>query len=85
MLARGGCPMAAQTSKPSHSSEDSVIQIHGVLGGNKNSVMAKVRYTTSKSTPKNHAERPLLVTRNAVRVCPGTSSGITKFSEHEAD
>jgi hypothetical protein len=52
MLARGGCPMAAQTSKPSHSSEDSVIQIHGVLGGNKNSVMAKVRYTTSKSTPK---------------------------------
>jgi hypothetical protein len=24
-------------------------------------------------------------TAAALRVCPGTSSGITKFSEHEAD
>jgi hypothetical protein len=23
--------------------------------------------------------------RRSLRVCPGTSSGITKFSEHEAD
>ena len=28
--------------------------------------MAKIRYTMSTSTPTNHAERPLLVTRDAV-------------------
>ncbi len=30
--------------------------------------MAKIRYTISTSTPTNHAERPLLVTREAVMV-----------------
>ena len=30
--------------------------------------MAKIRYTISTSTPKNHAERPLFVTSYAVIV-----------------
>ena len=30
--------------------------------------MAKIRYTISMSTPTNHADRPLLVTRDAVMV-----------------
>ena len=39
-----------------------------VRGGNRYSVMAKIRYTISTSTPTNHAERPLLVTSDAVMV-----------------
>ena len=30
--------------------------------------MAKIRYTINMSTPTNHAERPLLVTRDTVMV-----------------
>jgi len=37
-------------------------------GGKRYSVIAKIRYTISTSTPTNHAERPLLVNRNAVSV-----------------
>ena len=37
-------------------------------GGNRYSVMAKMRYTASTSTPTNHADRPLFVTSVAVRV-----------------
>ena len=37
-------------------------------GGKRYSVIAKIRYTISTSTPTNHAERPLLVNRNAVTV-----------------
>ena len=37
-------------------------------GGKRYSVIAKIRYTISTRTPTNHAERPLLVNRNAVSV-----------------
>ena len=37
-------------------------------GGKRYSVIAKIRYTISTSTPTNHAERPPLVNRNAVSV-----------------
>ena len=37
-----------------------------VTGRQQVTVVAKIRYTISTSTPTNHAERPLLVTSDAV-------------------
>src|SRR5205085_4283401 len=45
-----------------------VKYFHRNWGGKRYSVIAKIRYTISTSTPTNHAERPPLVNRNAVRV-----------------
>ena len=44
------------------------MSFHGVRGGNRYSVIAKVAYTSSASAPMNHAERPLFVTIAAVMV-----------------
>jgi hypothetical protein len=44
------------------------MAFHGVRGGNRYRVMAKIAYTISTSAPMNHAERPLFVTIAAVRV-----------------
>ena len=39
-----------------------------------------------KDSPRNIVARGFVeVTCRGLRVCPGSSSGITKFSEHEAD
>src|SRR5262245_17734567 len=41
---------------------------HGVLGGSRYNVIAKVAYTISTNTPTNHADWPLVVTSAAVSV-----------------
>jgi hypothetical protein len=41
---------------------------HGVLGGSRYNVSAKVAYTISTNTPTNHADWPLVVTSEAVSV-----------------
>jgi hypothetical protein len=38
------------------------------IGRQQKSAIAKIRYTVTTSTPTNHAERPVLLTRAAVMV-----------------
>ena len=45
-----------------------VFGLQDALGGSKNSVMAKIRYTIRSRKPTNHADRPVLVTAEAVIV-----------------
>src|SRR5262245_2853992 len=63
--AQGECQLQHH---PSLRLQPGVASLHGVLGGSRYNVIAKVAYTISNNKPTNHADLPLVVTIEAVSV-----------------